>query len=119
MKKLSKSIFNLTEVGGGSKGCDIWHSKLDKDGYPIKKVTWPHKFPKKAKWVRVQRLIVMIYLHVEELPQEIEISHLCHERACVKFDHLNIESRSINLQRIACCTTKKCKGHDNEPDCIL
>lgn len=48
-----------------------------------------------------------------------DVSHLCHERACVKWEHLNIETRSVNNKRKSCVQMGFCSGHDPEPDCVF
>ena len=47
------------------------------------------------------------------------ISHLCHEPTCVNISHLNLEPQSINNKRKACRSTRVCKGHTGQPNCIF
>ena len=54
-----------------------------------------------------------------DISKDLDISHLCHLRSCVKLTHLNAETRKINNQRKNCVKSKKCFGHDNQPDCLF
>ena len=59
--------------------------------------------------------------HANETPHdEVEISHRCHNKRCVRIDHLVAESHSENCQRKICHKkgTSGCLGHTGPP-CIL
>ena len=54
-----------------------------------------------------------------DLDLNLDISHLCHLRSCVKISHLHQESRSLNNSRKQCFAQMLCLGHDSAPDCVF
>lgn len=48
-----------------------------------------------------------------------DVSHLCHMESCVRWDHLNHETKSTNSYRRECVKSGICSGHNPEPQCIL
>ena len=71
----------------------------------------------------VVKLHVLNYWVAKDFPRDFDltkdISHLCHERSCVKFLHLNQETRSVNNSRKNCSKALECCGHDPEPNCVF
>ena len=54
-----------------------------------------------------------------EFDLNLDISHLCHLRSCVKISHLHQESRSLNNSRKGCFSQRLCIGHESAPDCVF
>ena len=50
---------------------------------------------------------------------ELEVSHLCNNKPCFNFHHLNLEPHKINLERRRSFMTNVCLGHSGYPNCIL
>ena len=119
-EKIRKSIkkhSHLSERGG--TGCIIWTGTVDKEGYPVKRVTWPNK---KSSLCRVQRLVMMVktghlLAEMDDDGETVEVSHLCHYRDCVNVEHLTLETHWINLGRRQCVAAGRCLGH--QPPCIF
>lgn len=103
-------------------GCEIWKGTTDKDGYPIMQVPWPGE---KRKLERVQRMRLRI-LHagkyslpkVNKYGAPMEVSHICHNRSCIKLDHLVLETHQQNMCRRHCVAARRCLG-GHGPACII
>jgi len=53
-------------------------------------------------------------------PDGYTVSHLCHERRCVRPDHLEIETMQINNERNNCVYRGRCESrHIGFPPCLL
>lgn len=53
------------------------------------------------------------------LPQDLQVSHLCHVKNCVLKEHLTMESASLNNSRKKCVESQVCLGHSEAPNCIF
>ena len=51
--------------------------------------------------------------------EEMHTSHLCHRKACLKQDHLNLETNEQNRERDQCYRLHRCTGHRDLPNCLL
>lgn len=112
----------------GHHGCVLWTGAQDRDHYGVCRVTWPGTGQKKV--VRVARLAYMCKIGRLELPRQmalgdggrpvtVEVSHLCHQRLCIKPEHLTLEAKSVNLERKHCVSQRVCMGHAGQPNCLL
>lgn len=92
--------------------CRIWKSN-PKNGYG-----WIN-FKIAGKWTGqyCHRLVYMMKHPKEKL--ENQISHLCHNRMCNKYEHLSHEPSQINNNRQSCVNTGRCMGHQGYADCKL
>ena len=70
---------------------------------------------------------LVYFLFTGEVSQnKYEISHLCHNKGCINFEHLHMEPHAINQQRIKCRNHHPnhrgpktiCIGHNEYPDCL-
>jgi len=52
-------------------------------------------------------------------PPRFEISHLCHRKNCINFDHLSLEPSYTNKLRRHCVLKNKCVTHGKFRNCIL
>ena len=48
-----------------------------------------------------------------------DISHLCHNKACLHADHLSLEPHEVNLSRRCCINIGICQHHHPYQDCLL
>ena len=73
-----------------------------------------------VKWKRfyAHRIVYMIEKNTV-LAENVQISHLCHEKLCQNINHLNAESSIINMQRETCLMHGYCTGHDDNPKCLF
>ena len=113
MEKLKKSINKHSEAQNYGLNCIEWQGCCDKDGYPIKSVTWPGC---KRKLWRVAWLVLVIQRkgslpEVDGDGQPLEVSHLCHNRTCIKPEHLTVEPHYTNTGRRQCVAAGRCLGH--------
>ena len=46
-------------------------------------------------------------------------SHLCHKKACIKAEHLTLETNEQNRERDECLRRRSCIGHNNLPSCLV
>lgn len=53
------------------------------------------------------------------IKEHYEVSHLCHNRLCLKTVHLCMEPPAVNKQRESCLVLGKCIGHGKNPSCML
>ena len=68
------------------------------------------------------RLVYMLGRRWTSIPVYLDVvmgvSHLCHEPRCVRFDHLTLEPKEINGDRVHCKNQGVCTG-THLPACIL
>lgn len=67
----------------------------------------------------VHRLSVMLGQGNLDLPQNLDASHLCHNKTCILAEHISLEPRRVNCQRRMCVSAGKCHGHGDYPACLL
>lgn len=70
------------------------------------------------------KIIKLHSLHLTELPQGMECSHLCHNSLCQNPDHINVEPKQVNLMRKNCNNEKRCLDNHEYlgqkwPKCLL
>ena len=123
-QKLSMCMEKHSEKGVGDEGlgdCTIWVGAKDIYGYGKKKVTWPDGSKTVCK---VHRLAFMVYYNTSNLPtvdsfgEQLDISHLCHNKLCINPLHLTIEKHSINMSRNHCWKAGVC-SMAHEPACVF
>ena len=90
-----------------------------KHGYGLVDVVIPGR-SKSRTTIHAHRLALMIWITGSwDIPSELDASHLCGTRNCVRPDHLVLESREDNKSRQICHTSNVCIGHDPRPSCIF
>ena len=94
--------------------CWIFSGRSDRDGYGRIDVIIP-RVGKKVLFAH--RLRLMVNMKTLQLPSNIETSHICGERFCVRADHLSGEGKNINKGRQICHGLGQCSGHS--PQCIF
>ena len=72
------------------------------------------------KMQKCHRIIWHLYNQGQGSTCTFDISHLCHNTACVNIDHLVAEPHSTNCQRRQCnIKPRKCSGHGDYPRCVF
>lgn len=99
VKQLFRRFFDKIERVGG---CWIWLGSTNKDGYGL--------FHLLGKMQSAHR--VSYELHIGDIPEGMEIDHICRERSCVNPAHLEPVSRQENLDRMILAKTHCINGHD-------
>lgn len=71
--------------------------------------------------IRAHQLALLWSLQCLALPEDLETSHLCGNKACILPGHLRAEPHYVNMQRTECHRWRNCTGHPQEyPDmCVL
>ena len=75
-----------------------------------------------GRWTTVttHRLLFILHnnLRLDDLAG-LDVSHLCHNPPCASIDHLSAEEHSINNERQACRSRRRCFGHQTARDCLF
>jgi hypothetical protein len=71
-------------------GCWIWHDLLTPGGYGVVSDRGHTEFAHRAAW----------RLANGDIPNGMIVSHICHRPACVRPDHLTLETQSDNIARM-------------------
>ena len=56
---------------------------------------------------------------MDEWGDNVTASHLCHQKSCLKDEHLSLETLEINRERDECLRRRRCLGHKDHPDCLV
>lgn len=106
------SVFDYRTIS--VNGCIIWTGQ-QKRGYGI------HEFRFRGKKIKIaaHRLKYFLVNDCKVLHKHDNISHLCHNKLCVKIDHLSKEPQNINNQRQICKNNGNCNLHYGFPKCLL
>jgi len=98
------------DVPRGNTVCREWKT-TSKSGY-IKKSVRGNSF-------YVHRLALFIGTMTPPQEEDLEVSHLCHVKRCIRFDHLSLEPQHVNRSRKTCVLLNKCCGHPPYKNCLL
>ena len=128
-KTMSETVFNasLTEnekvtmrqrVRSGCQLSPKGHLVVDgveKDQYSRVRIYF------RGKSIMVNRAKACMFVDNEyqPIPQDLQVSHLCHIKNCVLKEHLTMESAALNNSRKKCVEARVCLGHNEAPDCIF
>lgn len=105
----------LPEVSGT---CLNWYGKVNRSGYPRFNITLSGK--RFSGNIYVARLVY--FANNKEacyLDPKFTVSHLCHNKMCVRYEHLTLESIGDNNKRKVCKNTGSCTGHRGGPNCLI
>lgn len=111
-KLLHRLQWGSVEIGG----CLVWQRGLDNDGYG--RLRYKHRKGHKLS-LRAHRVMYYIKTDCRPLSPLEHISHRCHNKKCVKFEHLSRELAEINMKRNACRKRGKCGGHGPYKKCLF
>lgn len=115
---LTDKIHEKTLYGNG-EACDIWRASVNSSGYPqmklgkdIEQITGCHRPINPACLLYSIENSFVLLKHTD-----IRLSHLCHQKKCVKLSHIIMEPLATNSQRQFCAQSKVCTGHTVYPNC--
>lgn len=97
-----------------TENCYNWSGTSTTDGYGLCRFMFRGK---RAK-VRVHRLVYFMSVNRPVLTK-MHVSHLCHNKLCVRPDHLSYEPQQINNKRLKCKNDGECSGHYAYPRCKI
>lgn len=95
--------------------CHIWQGRSDIYGYGEVRIM----FRGTRVCLKAHRAIFAFANKDFILDDSQDVSHLCHNRCCVKLEHLSYEPHSINNQRLVCKNESECCGHHGYSHCLL
>lgn len=97
-----------------SNGCWVWQGSLNRKGYGMMGA-----FGNKGAYAH--RVSFTVFTEESPLPDGWTLDHLCRNRACVNFDHLEAVPHGVNVRRgdtgIIYASRTHCKnGHEFAPE---
>ena len=122
-----RKINENCENNCGRYGCLLWKGATFSGRYGRMRNPF-YKHANQPAYMRIHRLVYLLH-HIDEFSdfivpktdtngQDLEVSHICHNRLCVNIDHLVLESHMTNCSRRECVAKKICcKTH--KPECLL
>ncbi len=122
-KSIRTRFDSKTGDSRGEYGCMLWVGAKDRDGYGRFIFRYPDKRRTEERAHRIALCISNQILPNCLIPREgsggnKEVSHLCHNPACVLIDHLVIETHIQNMDRLHCRQQGFCsKCH--KPHCLM
>ena len=107
-KALLKSVHFKSEDEGA---CRVWRLCENSSGYPQHRVT--------TQGISFTQSVHRLMYWLAGGTPTAQISHLCHNKRCVRLEHLRDESAELNSMRNTCNKEKFCKGHTDAPPCMV
>lgn len=102
---LTQTLKRFIDKVDKTSDCWNWTASCDGKGYG--------QFVYKGKLSRAHRVSYMLFKG--EIPEGLDLDHLCRNIKCVNPEHLEAVTRSVNLQRAILWQSKKThcpKGHE-------
>ena len=124
--RIIESSYANNEVDIDEKGCHILKKSelVQFDIYGNERISYaelhvPAFFDisnKKVGKLKIGGHILQYFAQTGLTPYKgvIDISHLCHQPRCIRFDHLSREPHKVNEQRKDCKRSGICEGHRDE-----
>ena len=110
-------LYKLKEKSSQVGPCCLWNGPTDRDGYGVQRITV--RAGCRLKF-RVHRMsFFLLSPTFRPLDPKHHVSHLCHNKLCLKLDHLSYEPAHINNARKVCQSTGECTGHRGYARCRL
>lgn len=88
-KELLSFFSKIRQTGSGAKACWEWTSYRDKDGYGMFCLRRAGRRAHCVAWT----------IEHGQIPDGLEIDHLCRNRACVRPSHMELVTHRENLLR--------------------
>lgn len=96
--------------------CRLWEGFTDADGYGKMNIKLHGRWTNRG----VHRLSYVITHRTSfEAIEDLQVSHLCHNKTCITVAHLNLEEQETNNSRTGCVNARRCLHHGDDPDCLL
>jgi len=96
--------------------CLVWQSSRDISGYGHINI----QIDGQCKNWRAHRLAYLLFYNLQPCSlNDKDVSHLCHNPACIEPSHLSLEDRETNNQRKCCVHSNFCQKHYPYADCML
>lgn len=122
-KNILHDLHRNSTILSHGHNCIEWNGACTASGYGRKRITWPNG---QKSIEKVHRLAFMAYnkiLHDKleksnEFDQQLDVSHLCHNKKCINEKHLVHEPHFVNMDRSSCFTHGFCSKR-HEPHCLL
>jgi len=113
VEKLSASLSEKSVPRGT---CLFWTGATDRYGYGVHRVVLNRKRLK----LHVHRLAFFLSEpHFRPLSPQFHVSHICHNKLCLRSEHLSYETASVNNLRKVCRLNGQCTGHRGFKRCQL
>ncbi|KAH3835674.1 hypothetical protein DPMN_109033 [Dreissena polymorpha] len=112
-----KNLVEQKSGGAGAAGaCRLWVGEHDRYGYAVLRATVAGK---RIHFLAHRLAFFLHFLGTMMLIDTMNVSHICHNKKCIKVEHLSYEPQSVNNSRKKCLATRECTGHHGYPKCIL
>lgn len=103
--------------------CIEWTGSVDKQGYGVKWVKWPggesmRVGTHRLAWMVAHRIPKWDVPQVAANGERMEVSHLCHNKICLRESHLVLEPHSANMERAHCAVVGACT-EKHSPRCLF
>lgn len=96
--------------------CYIWYGQTNRDGYPIIRVPFREK---RRQTFTAHRLVFYLGNGCSFENAVHHVSHLCHNKKCIRLLHLSLEPSATNSNRNICRNLNSCRGHCGYRDCMF
>jgi len=109
------------EYSEDNLGCWLWVGGFRSSGYGRFWVKWPDMAYRKEELAhRMAYMLEHSLLPADFVAMSagLEISHLCHNKKCVRPEHIVLESHDINMSRVHCKNQMVC-SRNHWPICLL
>ena len=120
-----KDKIHKNSIHNGATDCLEWTRSCGKSGYPQMKLGKIFNDRFKNIPYNPAHLLYCIQHTIILNNVSHEISHLCHNKRCISYEHLSYEPKIVNAGRDQCCRTGMCYTHVyydwgiEYPKCIL
>lgn len=95
--------------------CHEWTGSVNKDGYGLYRPCF------RGKQIKLTVHRFKFYIHnINIFTSDMHVSHLCHNKLCIRLNHLSLEPQSVNNSRKTCALEGQCEGHGSSfPRCLF
>lgn len=95
--------------------CHEWTGSVNKDGYGLYRPCF------RGKQIKLTVHGFNFHIHnINIFTSDMHVSHLCHNKLCIRLNHLSLEPQSVNNSRKTCALEGQCEGHGSSfPRCLF